>query len=387
MKTVAPIVQAAGDGSPKEVVARIFVAPSDDADTVRGMGRFAIAAYLNVPVYAAFHEWLGRGEILAEMWRLWKEGDRKAALAAIPDQVVDDLIVWGPPEKCREHVQRYVDNGVTTPALAILPFGIDTRQAIRDLAPADDHRYRAPVRWGVGAVAAVAAIGLSMASSSVATAGPTGAPPCAPGGANVVITGVVDSDDAKTYRVLPFEVMPGTTRVEVGYEWADDPPPPGTPVDSFVETVLDLGLWDEGGVGSPDGFRGWSGSRQGRVADGQDPIWVQADSAERGYRPDPVQPGTWHVDLGIATASPQGAAYTVTVRCLAAPVGAPFFDKPVDAYHIASDEPGWYHGDFHMHGRHSNPNAPSWDEFVQFARVRGPRLLPGHGLRDQPAPP
>jgi probable F420-dependent oxidoreductase len=133
--TVAPIVQQAGDGTPREVVARIFVAPTDDADTVRGMGRFAIAAYLNVPVYAAFHEWLGRGDRLAEMWRLWQEGDRKAALAAIPDSVVDELIVWGPPEKCREHVQRYVDNGVTTPALALLPFGLDQRQAVRDLAP------------------------------------------------------------------------------------------------------------------------------------------------------------------------------------------------------------------------------------------------------------
>jgi probable F420-dependent oxidoreductase len=133
--TVAPIVQDAGDGTPREMVARIFVAPSDDADTVRGMGRFAIAAYLNVPVYAAFHEWLGRGDRLGEMWRLWKEGDRKAALAAIPDSVVDELIVWGSPEKCREHVQRYVDNGVTTPALALLPFGFDQRQALRDLAP------------------------------------------------------------------------------------------------------------------------------------------------------------------------------------------------------------------------------------------------------------
>jgi probable F420-dependent oxidoreductase len=137
--TVAPIVHEAGGATPdtsdKEVVARIFVAPTDDADTVRGMGRYAIAAYLNVPVYAAFHEWLGRGEQLADMWRLWKEGDRKAALAAIPDSVVDDLIVWGPPEKCREHVQRYVDNGVTTPALALLPFGYDVHQAVRDLAP------------------------------------------------------------------------------------------------------------------------------------------------------------------------------------------------------------------------------------------------------------
>lgn len=134
--TVAPIVQkAAPDGAPREIVARIFVAPIDDPDTVRSMARFAIAAYLNVPVYAAFHEWLGRGEVLGEMWRLWKEGDRKAALAAIPDHVVDDLIVWGTPEACREHLQRYVDNGVTTPAIALLPFGYDQRQALRDLAP------------------------------------------------------------------------------------------------------------------------------------------------------------------------------------------------------------------------------------------------------------
>lgn len=133
--TVAPIVaDAAGDSSP-EIVARIFVAPTDDRDMVMGLGRMAIAAYLNVPVYAEFHKWLGRGEELSDMWRLWSEGDRKGALQAIPDSLVDELIIWGPPEKCREHVQRYVDSGVTTPALAILPFGIDQRQAVRDLAP------------------------------------------------------------------------------------------------------------------------------------------------------------------------------------------------------------------------------------------------------------
>jgi probable F420-dependent oxidoreductase len=134
--TVAPIVrEASTDGSPKEIVARIFVAPTTDRDLVLHGGRMAIAAYLNVPVYAEFHRWLGREELLADMWRLWKEGDRKAALAAIPEELVDALIVSGPPEACREHVARYVANGVTTPALALLPFGFDVRQAARDLAP------------------------------------------------------------------------------------------------------------------------------------------------------------------------------------------------------------------------------------------------------------
>jgi alkanesulfonate monooxygenase SsuD/methylene tetrahydromethanopterin reductase-like flavin-dependent oxidoreductase (luciferase family) len=86
-------------------------------------------------VYAEFHRWMGRGEQLEGLWRLWKEGDRKAALEAIPDSLVDEIIVWGSPEACREHIGRYIENGVTTPALAVLPFGLDLRQAIRDLAP------------------------------------------------------------------------------------------------------------------------------------------------------------------------------------------------------------------------------------------------------------
>jgi probable F420-dependent oxidoreductase len=133
VSTVAPIVRAYG--AEKEVVARIFVAPTTDRDTVMAYGKFAIAAYLNVPVYAAFHEWMGRGEALADMWRLWREGDRNGALAAIPDSVVDELIVWGTPEQCREHIERYVENGVSTPAIALLPFGYDQRAAIRALAP------------------------------------------------------------------------------------------------------------------------------------------------------------------------------------------------------------------------------------------------------------
>ena len=130
VRKVAPEV---GEG--KQVVARIFVCPSEDTEMVRTYARFAIAAYLNVPVYAAFHEWLGRGPALTPMWDAWKAGDRKAATAAIPDQVVDELIVHGSPSACREHIARYVANGVTTPVLAIMPFGVDQRQAVRELAP------------------------------------------------------------------------------------------------------------------------------------------------------------------------------------------------------------------------------------------------------------
>jgi probable F420-dependent oxidoreductase len=134
---VAAAVSEGAGGEDRELVARIFVCPSDNAEVVRAGARRVIAAYMNVPVYAAFQEWLGRGEELAGMWAAWKAGDRKQALAEIPDSVVDDLIVHGTPEDCRARIQQYFDHGVTTSALAILPFDPELAHwdAITSLAP------------------------------------------------------------------------------------------------------------------------------------------------------------------------------------------------------------------------------------------------------------
>lgn len=135
---VTTVMRAAAGGEEKEVVCRIFTCPSDNAAVVRQAGKFAIAAYMNVPVYAAFQAWLGRGDSLQPMWDAWKAGDRKAAVAAIPDSVVDDLIVHGTPAECRARIQSYFDNGVTTTSLAILPLDPDLKHwdAVRSLAPA-----------------------------------------------------------------------------------------------------------------------------------------------------------------------------------------------------------------------------------------------------------
>ena len=133
--TVKPYVEEGG--IEKEIVARIFCCPHPDAEVVRAGAKRAIAAYLNVPVYADFHRWLGRSEELEGMWNSWAAGDRKAALDAIPDRVVDQLIVHGTAEQCREHIDQYHAMGVTTSAISVMPFGgIDPVQAARDLAPA-----------------------------------------------------------------------------------------------------------------------------------------------------------------------------------------------------------------------------------------------------------
>lgn len=104
-----------------EVVARIFVCPTADAAYARTLGRALISTYLTVPAYAAFHDWLGRGERLEAMHQAWAAGDRTGAASAVPDDVVDDLVLHGDPAQCREQLQAYADAGVTTPMLALLP--------------------------------------------------------------------------------------------------------------------------------------------------------------------------------------------------------------------------------------------------------------------------
>ena len=121
VKRVAAVVrdeaQRVGkDPAAIEIVARISVCPTAD-DKAREQYRRAITAYLNVPVYRKFHEWLGRGDRLRPMNERWEAGDRKGALAAVPPAVVDELGVFGTPDECRARLAAYVASGVTVPVL------------------------------------------------------------------------------------------------------------------------------------------------------------------------------------------------------------------------------------------------------------------------------
>ena len=133
VKTVVPYVHEAGPG--KEIAARIFVIATEDKGVIDFVGKRSMAAYLNVPVYAAFHEWLGRRDVLGPMWDAWAAGDRKKALEVIPEEALNDILIIGSPGKCRERIQEYIEAGVHTPAIQIMHPGDDLRETIRALAP------------------------------------------------------------------------------------------------------------------------------------------------------------------------------------------------------------------------------------------------------------
>lgn len=121
-------------GTKKEVVARIFVVPESNPDKARAIGRRLITSYLTVPAYAEYHRWLGRSESLGEMWEAWARGDRARALDAVPDEVVDDLIVHGDAQACKAHIARYVKAGVDVPVIQLVGAS-DAHAAAMALAP------------------------------------------------------------------------------------------------------------------------------------------------------------------------------------------------------------------------------------------------------------
>jgi probable F420-dependent oxidoreductase len=122
-------------GDDKTLAVRLTVVPTENAEVARQIGRRKLSSYLTVEAYAEFHRWLGRSDDLQPMWDLWNAGDRKAANDAIPDKVVDEIIIHGSYAACLKHIQRYFDAGVQRVSLAIVSVDGDLTEAIHGLAP------------------------------------------------------------------------------------------------------------------------------------------------------------------------------------------------------------------------------------------------------------
>jgi probable F420-dependent oxidoreductase len=132
--------QSGKDPDSVQIMCRINICPSEDP-RAREAYRRSITAYLNVPVYREYHAWLGREQALRTMHEFWDAGNRKSALEAVPETIIDELGVFGTAEECRAHVERFVANGVTIPVLNFMNVetedkrGEESWQMLRAMAP------------------------------------------------------------------------------------------------------------------------------------------------------------------------------------------------------------------------------------------------------------
>jgi len=130
-------VTAQLDGAPDgfELLCRFFCIPGE-REQVEPLARFMFSSYITVPVYANFYRWLGYGEQIEPMILAWESGDRKAAAAAAPWELIEDMFVFGTPEQMKERLAAFVAGGITLPILTPIVTPDKLGEAIGALAPA-----------------------------------------------------------------------------------------------------------------------------------------------------------------------------------------------------------------------------------------------------------
>jgi hypothetical protein len=93
------------------------------------------SSYITVPVYADFYRWLGYGEQIEPMVKAWEAGDRQAAAAAAPWELIEDMFVFGTPEQMQERLASFVAGGITLPILTPIVGPNQLAETIDALAP------------------------------------------------------------------------------------------------------------------------------------------------------------------------------------------------------------------------------------------------------------
>jgi probable F420-dependent oxidoreductase len=99
-----------------ELLCRFFCLPGE-REQIEPVARFMFSSYVTVPVYAAFYEWLGHGDAIAEMRELWAAKDRQGAAAAAPWELIEEMFILGSPEQMRARLEEFVAGGITLPVL------------------------------------------------------------------------------------------------------------------------------------------------------------------------------------------------------------------------------------------------------------------------------
>ena len=125
-------IEGAADGF--ELLCRFFCLPGE-RDQVEPIARSMFSSYITVPVYEAFYRWLGHGEAIDPMVDAWRAGDRQAAAAAAPWDLIEDMFIFGTPEAMKDRLREFVAGGITLPILTPITTPDKLGRLIQALGP------------------------------------------------------------------------------------------------------------------------------------------------------------------------------------------------------------------------------------------------------------
>lgn len=152
---------------------------------------------------------------------------------------------------------------------------------------------------------------------------------------DLVLRGQLNGSDNRTYREVPFDVPAGVNRITVQFDYTG----------RNEHTTVDLGLLGPGGFKGQDGFRGWSGGSKSLFT-------VGVTDATASFLPGSIRSGRWTLLLGIPNIR-QAAKAGYTAKIWFGHPGDPAWLPAVMNLPLRRAA-GWYRGDLHMHGAHSD---------------------------------
>jgi probable F420-dependent oxidoreductase len=105
-----------------DIACRILVAVDDEQEIVRENLRRELTAYLTVPQYNRFFQWIGYGDEARAALEAWNSGDRRKALSLVPDYMIESIFVFGAAEQIIRRLRDYEQARITTTALQFTSF-------------------------------------------------------------------------------------------------------------------------------------------------------------------------------------------------------------------------------------------------------------------------
>jgi len=111
-----------------EIACRIVVAIDQEDEVVREQLRRELTAYLTVPQYNRFFQWIGYEDEARTAIAAWNAGDRKRALASVPDSMMESIFVYGKPDRWAKRLREYEKAGIGSTALQFTSYVKDPEQ-------------------------------------------------------------------------------------------------------------------------------------------------------------------------------------------------------------------------------------------------------------------
>lgn len=127
IKQVRAGAEAAGrDPDEVDIACYVRTCVTDDPSPTREHLRRELTGYVPVPTYRNQFITAGYAEEVGAALAKWEGGDRKGAVAELPDRMVDEINALGSAEACRRQLDAFRDAGVTHLIVAPWTAGSDT---------------------------------------------------------------------------------------------------------------------------------------------------------------------------------------------------------------------------------------------------------------------